>query len=96
MYNQSMKTSTQKEKSSRLNLRASRKERQLIARGAARRGENVSAFVLRSACKEAELALAEQTSFAVSATAFQRFVDALDRPARVVPALHELLKGKAR
>jgi uncharacterized protein (DUF1778 family) len=77
-------------RSVRINLRASATEKKLIRLGAQKRGENVSNFILKSACAEAELALADQQHFELPANKFAEFVSALNRPARVVPALKKL------
>jgi uncharacterized protein (DUF1778 family) len=77
-------------RSGRINLRASAKEKKLIRLGAEKRGENISNFILKSACAEAELALADQQHFELPANKFAEFVNALNRPARVIPALKKL------
>lgn len=77
-------------RSGRINLRASAKEKHLIRLGAEKRGENISSFILKSACAEAELALADQQHFALPPDKFAEFASALERPARVIPALKRL------
>ena len=77
-------------RSSRIDLRATRDEERLIRLGAERRGENFTRFIVKSACNEAEVALAEQKHFSLSPDKFDLFVAALDRPAKVIPALQKL------
>jgi uncharacterized protein (DUF1778 family) len=74
----------------RINFRASDSEERLIRMGAERRGEKVTRFVVDSACAAAEMALADQKQFELSVAQFERFQRALDRPARVIPALQKL------
>jgi len=75
----------------RLNIRATENQEKLIRRGAERKGLNVSSFILKSACLEAEHALADQNHFVLSPEKWEKFVQMLDRPARVHPRLAKLL-----
>lgn len=74
----------------RINFRASDSEERLIRMGAERRGEKVTRFIVDSACAAAEMALADQRQFQLSPAQFERFQRALDRPARMIPALQKL------
>ena len=74
----------------RINFRASESEERLIRMGAERRGEKVTRFIVDSACAAAEMVLAEQKQFQLSPAQFERFQRALDRPARIIPALQKL------
>jgi len=74
----------------RINFRASDKEERLIRLGAEKRGVKITQFIVESACAEAEVALADQTHFELSNARFVRFTQALDRPAKVIPALQKL------
>lgn len=78
-------------KSQRINFRASADEERLIRLGAEKRGEKVTHFIVQSACTAAEIALADQKHFELASTQFARFAEALDRPAKVIPALRKLL-----
>jgi uncharacterized protein (DUF1778 family) len=82
-------------KSRRINFRASADEERLIRLGAEKRGEELTRFIVQSACSAAEVALADQRHFELSAVKFARFKDALDRPAKVVPALQKLFSEKS-
>jgi len=81
-------------RSSRIDLRATRDEERLIRLGAERRGENFTRFILQSACNEAEVALADQKQFSLSPVQFDKFVAALDRPGKVIPALQKLFSER--
>lgn len=82
-------------KSQRINFRASAAEERLIRLGAEKRGEKVTRFIVQSACTAAEVALADQKHFELAPAQFARFVDALDRPAKVIPALQKLFSEKS-
>ncbi len=62
-----------------------------MKRHAAReRGESLTDFIIRSACAEAELTLADQRRFSLNADQWNAFVAALDRPAQPKPRLRRL------
>ncbi len=82
-------------RSQRINFRASASEERLIRLGAQKRGEKVTRFIIDSACSAAEMALADEKHFELSAAQFARFVEALDRPAKVVPGLQDLFSEKS-
>jgi uncharacterized protein (DUF1778 family) len=82
-------------KSQRINFRASADEERLIRLGAAKRGEQVTRFIVQSACSAAEMALADQKHFELAPAQFARFAEALDRPAKVIPALQKLFSEKS-
>lgn len=82
-------------KSQRINLRASAKEERLIRLGAEKRGEKVTRFIIDNACSAAEMALADQKRFDLAPTQFARFTEALDRPAKAIPALQRLFSEKS-
>lgn len=82
-------------RSQRINFRASAAEERLIRLGAEKRGEGVTRFIVQSACAAAEMALAEQKYFELSPAQYVRFKEALDRPAKVVPALQKLFSEKS-
>jgi uncharacterized protein (DUF1778 family) len=77
-------------KQRRINFRASAREERLIRLGAEKRGMKITQFIIESACAEAEVALSDQTHFELPHTQFVRFTQALDRPAKVIPALQKL------
>ena len=82
-------------RSRRINFRASAAEERLIRLGAQKRGEQVTRFIVESACSAAELALADQKHFDLPPAQFARFAEALDRPAKAIPALQRLFSEKS-
>jgi uncharacterized protein (DUF1778 family) len=82
-------------KSQRINFRASATEERLIRLGAEKRGLQVTRFIVQSACSAAEMALADEKHFELLPAQFARFQEALDRPARVVPALQKLFSERS-
>jgi len=82
-------------RSQRINFRASADEERLIRLAAEKRGEKVTRFIVQSACTAAEMALAEQKHFELPPAQFARFAEALDRPAKVIPALQKLFMEKS-
>jgi uncharacterized protein (DUF1778 family) len=79
-------------RSGRINLRTSAQQESLIRRGAEQRGETLTEFIVRSACTEAEHALADQKLFILSNTQWRAFTSALDRPPRPKPRLAKLFR----
>jgi uncharacterized protein (DUF1778 family) len=79
-------------KASRLNIRASARQETLIREAAVVSGKSVTEFVLDSACTTAEQVLADRRQFVVDDTAWDRFMEALDRPVAAKPRLQELLE----
>lgn len=61
-----------------------------MRRGAQQRGESLTDFIIRSACSEAEQALADQRRFSLNAEQWNAFVAALDRPVQPKPRLRRL------
>ncbi|MGH9344192.1 MAG: DUF1778 domain-containing protein [Terriglobia bacterium] len=86
-----MATSPRQLKSRRLNARISDTEEALLRKGADRRGQSLTEFVVVSACAVAELELAEQKEFTISPAKWQAFLEALDKPTEFNPALRRLL-----
>lgn len=79
----------------RINFRASDSEERLIRMGAEKRGEKVTRFIVESACSAAEMVLADEKSFELPPAQFARFTQALDRPAKIIPALKRLFSEKS-
>jgi uncharacterized protein (DUF1778 family) len=79
----------------RINFRASEREERLIRLGAEKRGEKVSRFIVESACSAAEIALADEKHFRLPSAQFAQFIEALERPARVIPELQRLFTEKS-
>lgn len=79
-------------KSSRRNLRVSPADDELFRKAAAEIGESVSEFLVESGRARAEMILADRTEFALDAKTWKAFNAALDRPAKVEPAVAELMR----
>jgi uncharacterized protein (DUF1778 family) len=78
-------------KSRRINARVSDAEEALLRRGAYRKGQSITEFIVQSACAVAEMELAEQREFTLPPAQWEAFLAALDRPTKFNPALHRLL-----
>jgi uncharacterized protein (DUF1778 family) len=85
-----MPAKTQKRRTQRLNVRLSGREARLIRLGAEHRGVNITNFILESACVRAEQEIADVRHFEMSSKDWQKFSEALDRPARMKPRLKKL------
>jgi len=59
--------------------------------GAQELGDNISNFVLESACLRAEHTLASKQTFELDAAHWSQFLKMLDRPGRSKPTLRKLL-----
>ena len=82
-------------RSQRINFRASAYEERLIRLGAEKRGEGVTRFIVESACSAALMILADDRHLELAPAQFSRFTEALDRPARAIPALQKLFAEKS-
>jgi uncharacterized protein (DUF1778 family) len=78
-------------KDSRLNLRVSTTQEQLIRRAATATGRSVTDFVLDSAAQHAETVLAERRWFILSDDEFGRFEELLEAPLEPSDALRSFL-----
>jgi uncharacterized protein (DUF1778 family) len=78
-------------KSRRINARLSEAEEALLRKGANRKGQTLTEFVVQSACAVAEIELAEQREFALPPAQWEAFLAALDKPTQANAALHRLL-----
>jgi uncharacterized protein (DUF1778 family) len=84
------------QKASRLNIRASARQKSLLKRAARIQKTTMSDFVLDTAVKAAQEVinqqkLADQTHFVLPKAEWQAFCAALDAPPRVIPALKKLI-----
>jgi uncharacterized protein (DUF1778 family) len=80
-------------KNGRLGLRTTERQRALLAAASRAEGSTVSEFVLNHATRAAEDVLADRRAFLLPHPQWDDFVDALDRPARHLPRLRELLES---
>ncbi len=79
-------------KTSRLNVRVAPSDDALLRQAADLLGESVSTFVIESARERAERLVADRTRFVLDEPEWSAFCAALDRPAEVKPALHDLFE----
>ena len=68
------------QKGSRIEVRATHKQKAFITRGASASGQNISDFILSSAQEKAEMILADQKEFVLTPDRWNKFVAALERP----------------
>jgi uncharacterized protein (DUF1778 family) len=78
------------QKETRLSIRASESEKNILAQAARARHMNTSQFVLQSSLDAAQQILVEQSEFRLSPEQWQAFCARLDEPARVVPEIRQL------
>jgi uncharacterized protein (DUF1778 family) len=76
---------------SRINLRASARQEQLLKQAAAATDRTMTDFVLESAVGEAERVLANRRWFLISDEQWNEFQHLLEQPARELPRLRALL-----
>ena len=78
-------------RSSRLELRATPGERDLIERASAVQGVGITEFVLTQACQGARLVLADRREFTLDAREQDAWNELNSRPARDLPGLGRLM-----
>jgi uncharacterized protein (DUF1778 family) len=76
---------------SRINLRASARQEQLLKQAAAATDRTMTDFVLETAVVEAERVLADRRWFLIDDERWDEFQRLLDQPARDLPKLRALL-----
>jgi uncharacterized protein (DUF1778 family) len=91
----STRTSSSAARDTSINLRASRRQRDLIDRAAETLGKSRSEFMLEAACQEAEDVLLDRRYFTLDADTFKKFKAALDKPPARNPKLRRLMSTKA-
>ena len=82
---------TSRNKLTRLNIRVSEHEKDVITRAAGTLDTTVSSFVLQKAYAEAQAVLADQSHFRLPDMKWREFCKALDAPPKDIPALRKLL-----
>ena len=78
-----------------INIRAQRRQRDLIDQAAELLGKTRSDFMLETACREAEDVLLDQRVFTLDSEAFREFQALLDAPPSENPKLRKLMGTKA-
>jgi uncharacterized protein (DUF1778 family) len=81
---------TKENRATRFSIRATAKQKDLIARVASRSNKTISEFVLENAIEAAEALEMDNANFAVSREKYEQFLAALDEPAKSIPALRKL------
>lgn len=82
-------------RSGRLGLRTTSVQAALIQRAAEVAQKSITEFVLTSACEKAEQTLLDHRLFLVDDEAWKLFQEVLERPARVIPELENLIETPA-
>lgn len=82
---------TSTSKPSRLNIRVSEHEKDVLMRAASALNTSVSSFVVQRAYAEAQVILAEQSQFRLPDKKWREFNRALDAPPKDIPSLRKLL-----
>ena len=77
-------------KENRFSIRATEKQKDLIARAALRSNKTISEFVLENAIEAAEALEMDNANFVVSRKKYERFLAALDEKPKSIPALRKL------
>ena len=77
-------------RATRFSIRATSKQKDLIARAASRSNKTISEFVLENAVEAAEALEMDNANFVVSREKYERFLAALDEPPKSIPALRKL------
>jgi uncharacterized protein (DUF1778 family) len=77
-------------KESRLAVRLSAEQNELIRRAADAEGASITEFTVNAAVSHAQDALADRKVFMLDDAAWHEFLDALDRPATYKPRLAKL------
>lgn len=74
----------------RFSIRATAKQKDLIARAALRSNKTISEFVLENAVAAAEALEMDNANFVVSRAKYEQFLAALDEKPKSIPALRRL------
>ena len=74
----------------RINIRATADQESLIRKAAQHRGQNLTDFILHTACDEAIAELAVTRQYMLSPERWKLFLEALDKPPVVKPQLEKL------
>ena len=81
---------TKENRATRFSIRATPKQKDLIARAATRSNKTISEFVLENAIEAAEALEMDNANFMVSRERYEQFLVALDEPPKSIPALRKL------
>lgn len=81
---------TKENRENRFSIRATAKQKALIARAALRSNKTISEFVLENAIEAAEALESDNANFVVSREKYEQFLAALDEKPKSIPALRKL------
>lgn len=81
---------TKENRATRFSIRATSKQKDLIARAATRSNKTISEFVLENAIEAAEAMEMDNANFHISREKYEEFLAALDEPPKSIPALRKL------
>jgi uncharacterized protein (DUF1778 family) len=81
---------TKENRENRFSIRATARQKDLIARAASRGNMTISEFVLENAVAAAEASELDNAQFVVSREKYEQFLAALDEPPKSIPALRKL------
>ncbi len=81
---------TKENRETRFSIRATVKQKELIARAALRSNKTISEFVLENIIEAAEALELDNADFVVSRKKHKAFLAALDEPPKSIPALRKL------
>jgi uncharacterized protein (DUF1778 family) len=79
----------------RINIRATADQESLIRKAAQRRGQNLTDFILHTACDEAIAELAVTRQYMLSPERWKLFLEALNKPPVVKPQLQKLFSEQS-
>jgi uncharacterized protein (DUF1778 family) len=82
--------SAKENRATRFSIRATPKQKDLIARAASRSNKTISEFVLENAIEAAEAIEADNADFVISSEKYKQFLAALDETPKPIPALRKL------
>lgn len=85
---------TKENRESRFSIRATAKQKELIARAASTVNKTISEFVLENAVAAAEALEMDNANFVVSREKYEQFLAALDEKPKSIPALRKLFSEK--
>lgn len=78
----------------RLSLRVAPDDEKLIRKGANRKNQKVTEYLIDAARIRAEIDLADRTEFTLAEDKIQLFFEALDKPVKSIPKLRKLQRSE--
>jgi len=87
--------SIKENRETRFSIRATAKQKELIARAANAVNKTISEFVLENAVEAAKALELDNANFVVSREKYKAFLAALDEPPKSIPALRKLFSDES-